>query len=67
MNQHAFWHTDIDSRNLKDGLWMFSFALVKMLSANHKSATTQEQLRQSVWCFACWYRFKSGIERFENL
>ena len=37
MNQLDFWHDDIDSRNINDGLEIFSWTWSKELSANQIS------------------------------
>ena len=34
INQYDFWYVDINSRNIKDDLKIFSFALLKILLAN---------------------------------
>ena len=59
INQFDFWDTDVDSRNVKDGLQMFSFAWMKMLMASqitgfiNQPYISQERLVQSAKFLTC--------------
>lgn len=53
------WFWVFRSRNVKGYLWIFSQATSEMLLA-----ISQEQLSQSAWYFACWYRLREGERWF---
>ena len=58
MNQRDFNYAGIDSRNVKESLYISCCEWSKMFTTNLKSTIYQEQQGQSAWFFACWDKLK---------